>query len=105
MGSAVFDHIVQRFLHCTEQIERDVVIEVYRQILDRTLDLKLVLLGNFLAKITNGRGESEVMQLGGVQLMGYVLNISRNLIGQSPNLPQFILLNELVCADVGWSDS
>src|SRR5580704_15485391 len=52
-------------------------------------------MSNFPAEVTNGCGESEIMQLGGMQLMRNVLNVSRNLIGQSPNLPQFLLLQQI----------
>src|SRR5208283_1748640 len=78
-----------------EQTKRDVLLEIMGHILNHTLDLNLVLSGKFMAEITNGCCKPQVVQLGWMQLMRHVLDVSRDFIGQPPNLPQFLLLQPI----------
>src|SRR5580704_183289 len=95
-GLAVLDYVAQRFLHCAEQAERGGFLEVPRQIPHHTLDFNFVLLGNLMAEITYGGSQSEVVQLGWMQLMRHVLDVSRDFIDQLPKGPQFPRLHRIV---------
>src|SRR5271169_1082226 len=48
--------------------------------------------GKFTAELTCGGGQSKIVQLGGMQLMGHVRDVSRDFVGQLPKRMRLLLL-------------